>query len=504
MKKIYFGISVIAAAVLVMLILVTEVPLGITGQWVWQRIPAFQLQNQLFAVVTPLAVIAAVFFAVSFAISRFADNPRRVRLAGILIVLIGSFCFQEAILESGRAGRGENELAVLDKFTGGYVTEAANITRPGEYFRKYAEKLKQGGDRANHLNVHPPGNVFCGYLLLKFCEYTPFPRWYADWRSGLNDRHDTFSGTLFTTDAQKEKEELLYQAAAFTVFLNELALACAALLTLFAAIRLYGHTPSPGSFLRAAAAAVVLSGTAALFMGHCDSFYYFLGALIFYLLVCSARQTAGPVKAILCTLTGILTAFACSCSMSFGALIPFAAILFLCRKNWRSGIVPLVLFCTGGILLTAILWAYADVCLPECAFYAAKNNSVFLAGNRTTPWRWIPYDFLDCVLFASPLTVLAAAYGFLTGKDRFLSTRANVFRLAALLIIVLICANPFQISEMGRLLQYLFPALLILVLYRVFRDGDKLPIPAFTAAVFAQGVLFTILRVYLKLVIVWG
>lgn len=474
MKRWILYVSGIIAILASLLIICTDLPFGIPSQWTWQRVDREQLR--IFTSLIPVVLVLEALLHAGTLLKR----SRRTQFGLIALIFLGSYCMQEALLEGGRIGRAENEIAVLDRYAGGYLTAAAGITDPVAYFRNYAEKLKRDEDRANHLDVHPPGNVFTAWLMLKFCEKMPLIP--DEWR--IVPAGSYLEKALFRPGHEKEKMLPLQLAAILIVRLTPILNALAAVLLFLTAQRLCRNSspdalePEPDRLYLCGTFAAILSAAPVLFAGHCDALYYFLTTLILFL--CFTDRSLYAIPA------GILTAYGCSCSLAYGMLIPLAVVI--AGKDWRRT----VLFCAGGLIFAGVVYLMG-VDLVSCAVYAARNNSAFFRESGRSVLPWIPLNVLDLILFAAPLTVLTA-FSCDWRKDRVC--------MGAGVLLVFLCVSPFSRGEMGRLLIFLYPVVLLLALKRIL-SAENVYDGLMKHALRTQTLLMIVMRIFLRLAIVW-
>lgn len=207
--------------------------------------------------------------------------------------------------------------------------------------------------------------------------------------------------------------------------------------------------------------------------------------IVLWLLIRSARLPAGPAKAIFCALSGIaaLLAAALVKDLWFFVLISVCAvILYCCRRNWKSGIVPAIIFITGGLLAALSLYAFAEVdVLRYCrAFQISIGREMFPV--------WEKVFFIG-----TPLAMVVVITGIIYGKYRFFSTRLNVSGWIAVIVTLAVSMCCTSISH-----YVMWVALLWMTtsFARVLRTKDRLPILQYFTGLYGQGILILILIVH--------
>lgn len=167
-------------------------------------------------------------------------------------------------------------------------------------------------------------------------------------------------------------------------------------------------------------------------------------------------------------------------------LIPLAVVI--AGKDWRRT----ALFCAGGLIFAGVVYLMG-VDLVSCAVYAARNNSAFFRESGRSVLPWIPLNVLDLILFAAPLTVLTA-FSCDWRKDRVC--------MGAGVLLVFLCVSPFSRGEMGRLLIFLYPVVLLLALKRILSAENEYD-GLMKHALRTQTLLMIVMRIFLRLAIVW-
>ena len=388
LNKIYLPLMLITAFLLCIVIYLTNIPLGITSDWSWGR------HDKVFFPVYELAAIA-IFFIISviiaFKAGRFARSASEAVVC-ILLVLGCGFFIDYYMLQAGKFGLNENIFGVLDKYTGGYMTEAANIKEPGQYFRNFHIKLSKDEDESNHVDVHPPGNIMLSYTVLQWCRNAGVPG---------KILQTVMPAAIFEELATARKdgvfhgvpdEDAVFTAGAFMVLLSLVCLTLARLLIIAAALSLCRQC---GNFGITALLAICAVQAPILFLGHYDVLMFFLGAVCCFLFALSENSKRGYWWE-------IAAGFALGCSVLF-SLAFSALILFVFagvgisrpfdRRNWYR-----VAAVAGGGLLVVILCYICGIHIIEICLYASRNNSRYFAEAGRSIF-WAPFNILDYLIF---------------------------------------------------------------------------------------------------------
>lgn len=484
----------------------SDVPLGLPGEWVWKRRDAgFHEIFFLFLFEVP------VFLAIGGAAWWLAKKLRGRRLWALvpaILLLGGVLHYNTVVWDSGPGRRGENIVAFLDVFTGGYLNEAAHIQRPGLFFAGYAEKLSREKPPIHHLAVHPPGNVFGAWLVLNFARNEP--------AACVLERF------LVPDDVRSELAELMRRgtyrdlagdpaagtAAALLLGLSNLAVFGGLLAVLLAFFVLEGRAASSDGLLAGAFFALYACGGPVLFTGHFDTFLFFWGGLSCLAIALTMTAKRTPARLVFAALTGLVLAAATSCTLAFGAMILLAGAGFLlAARNFREGMATAAVFAAAGLLFVAALKWFAGVDLPACIWYASENNAAFYEETRRSFLAWWPYNLADVVLFTGTAVLALMAWGLqpprrIAGTWKFRRTPRNGFNCLAAAILLLLIVSPFSRGEFGRLIVFFMPCCLLAalpVLNALLRAGCSRLLLA--AALLSNVFLVFTIRLSLKLVI---
>ena len=154
----------LASAAAVWLLVGSDAPLGVVGEWVWNRTPRWP---------TPAAVLivaAATVGYVAFCVVGLRIGSTAARLAALLVAGAG---LQGALLSLPPAGAGVERWAISLHFApaSGYLTEAAKIDDLGAFLADYRGWLRTKG--SFHLGTHPPGLLVVNRLSLDLFEGRP-------------------------------------------------------------------------------------------------------------------------------------------------------------------------------------------------------------------------------------------------------------------------------------------------------------------------------------------
>jgi len=425
----------------------TDWPLGIPGEWTWQR------AEQTFFPWVEAAIIVVGFALAAFVVWlcdwRFAASPLRWLLLAIILAFGTWVDFN--LLQVGGMGSFEPVFAVIDPHTGGYLLESYQVDAVGEYLRSYHLRLARDADRRNHLDVHPPGNV----LFAKIARGISFPAAVQDFMFMPDMRKMMLR--MYASALQKLHFGESHLRAAENIVICFCILASVARYLIFLSLLLV----LPGKLANAGLVAALLAfglGGQILFLGHFDALMFFLGACCLFNLALLQRFPRLWLPC--CFSMGALLATGVFFSLAFAVLIPGTLLFFFCRYSRRAAWQHSLVLLAGGMVWVA--WAeIMQVRILHMVFYCARNNArFFLEAGRDGFWP--PANLLDLLLFEGtvfvfPLLLALPGWKKLRWRRdwRLGTSRSWVFAWAAVILFLLF--SSFSKGEMGRLLLFIFP-----------------------------------------------
>ena len=179
-KVLFWLAQIVGVAVTIGLLWGSEIPLGIPGEWTWDRIvlDADELQEMTFG-----WVIAGIATVVYLFVCLFADRrvleANRWEMTGWLaaLVLLGAVwhgVVQECPPDPHRLSK--TPWVVWYRATQGYYAEARFAANDDpQYLAKYTERLKDrtGDQDVLHFGTHPPGLVILHRTIIRFIAKSP-------------------------------------------------------------------------------------------------------------------------------------------------------------------------------------------------------------------------------------------------------------------------------------------------------------------------------------------
>jgi hypothetical protein len=465
-KKI-IGMFIIPASLIIPLLIVlvikSDIPLGLKGQWLWPRNSQYVIP---FAQWGLICIPATIALGSAYLLDFKFKRTLKVTLPIMCLIVTASMTVDIFTLQSGRVGSDENIIAIVDQYTTGYLHASENIKTPGRYFIDFTKKQLNAGTYNNrprdihHIHVHPPGNTLLSLGILLASKTTSIPKKICDLilpeKAGLLNK-------LNFTPVQYPAYYYYAACTIFMLFVISIPLGKALLIaSLFILSKNKFRYPGMASALICFAAPGPI-----LFLGHYDSFLFFLTSLWLFFFVLSFHKY--PISGGL--LTGIILAAGVFFTLAYGSLLLLTYLILvtmLLRKE--SSLTPLIAVTAGGI--SVIIFAAAfHINIINICIKCMENNTIFHAAVKRTI-GWALYNPIECLFFIGPLTclgMLGAAAKFNFKKFKKSCHPELLLPAVTTLILLILCLTPFSRGEFGRLIQYFTPIPLFITSYFIFK-----------------------------------
>ena len=176
---------VTATAAAVGLLWLTEWPLGVPGEWTWERIRHAETDraDSLLGICQAVLVAAAVVLVTWLSSRLFVDSRRPAwlsrlgRIGGLLGLVVTGFLAIHLLQESVPSGHGLARSSWVLYYPGssGYYYEARRVTSLESFRERYFRMLKDPDPhrRTLHLGTHPPGLFLAHLAVRELCRRSP-------------------------------------------------------------------------------------------------------------------------------------------------------------------------------------------------------------------------------------------------------------------------------------------------------------------------------------------
>ncbi|QDT25890.1 hypothetical protein [Gimesia panareensis] len=404
-------IPFLIAIILTLCLLASEtIPLGIPGEWTWQRIP-FNGPALLFGVIISLILFIVYLFITLWGLSRIRDCSRGELAVWLTTLAICSFLWSFYLQDAPPAeySLSKAPFVLYYKGSSGYFTEAnTGIENVSDYLAQYETKMEAGD--VLHEGTHPPGLPLFYRALIRLCETSP----------GLQS---------FLIESQPASFQFASEIIAETTAMtphpltqqDRAVLWCATLITLIASaltvipLFLLAREFSSRHVSWQVAAFWPLVPAALIFQPKSDALYSVLALLFLYSWVLAWRRHS----ALCFVLAGLLIWSGLFLTLAF-LPVALCAVLysFFCAWQQRTA-TPQSKFpwkrllsaagwslCGFGVPLV-LLGLLFHLNLPRVWLLNLQNHAGFYAEYPRTYWKWLLLNPLEISLaLGLPLTWL--------------------------------------------------------------------------------------------------
>lgn len=454
-----FLASLIGVLLTFVLLWYTNVPLGIPGEWTWDRHPLapdfpFNLVPSLFWV----GVLGSYVWAGSLRHEVAGSGTPRFLKTWLLGLAILSFCTLSGLREAAPVEFRSAKSAFVLYFPGssGYFTEASKVRETREFLRSYGEIVKQGD--VLHQGTHPPG-LIVGYRgVMWLCR----PRWVQDVLISTmpQDLRDAFriiseqsrsSGGPALTDHDRS---VLWAAS-----LIMQACVAATVIPLYTLLRLHLSGTSSWQLVSFWPLIPALN----LFMPKSDTCFPFIGCMVLSLWLYGLKRRSW----LLCIAAGFVFWLGMILSL---AMLPVACLAGL-LTIWKAasddaptGQRPVLLelvqkTAAGGVgflIPSIVLWSTTGCNLFEIWRDNFRNHAGFYQQFPRTYWKWLLENPLE-LGFAVGLPLSYLALVGLVRAIRNFRAPASVPALASFTTWFLLWISGKNMGEAARLWIFLMP-----------------------------------------------
>ncbi len=407
-------LTIAGSAAVLALLWLTEIPLGIPGEWVWLRLPTDE-QSGLNAMLA--GMVALGYVGVVFVGGQRLGRGRvlSVEIVGWLTVLVGIaaawlWTVQETAPPEGQWAKGPFVL-YYPSSSGYFYHVRYHSPDAGKFLGGY-EKLMSAGD-VLHVGTHPPGLFLVFHGLIAFQEAFPgiaieFFAWAPEsFREAMAIIRENSAQTPYPAEARD----------AITLWLASLlALACAAatVVPLYVLLRL--SLPRDAAWYAASLWPTI--PVVAIFLPKSDAAYPLISTALVTAVLLSWRGKSliGAFAAGAILWLGLLA------SLAFLPVLLFAGLCVVVDRwsssgvtRWSRGEVAWLLAAAAGFLMPVGLMAcLADVNLPAVWLWNYRNHAGFYQQFTRTWWAWLLINPLELTFAVGfPLASLAVRSGVL-------------------------------------------------------------------------------------------
>ncbi len=456
----------------------TGIPLGIPGEWVWDRVgpPDDWLLTILFAGIWGLIYFAFVW-AGDGRMAGCRSFEANLWLCGLVLAGFGWLWVAQDAAPAGYR-HSKSAWVLFYPASSGYFQLARDHDRDFDQFLRDYEKLMAEGD-VLHVGTHPPGLAMAYHGLIRVCRASPglCALLRSTEPAAMSDALDMIARNHAGTPQalRAEHRGTIWLAA----LLTQLA-AAATVVPLFLLIR--------RDFTRQTAWLAVSLWPAvpalALFLPKSDVLYPLLGVLLWYFWLTGweERSTWRSVLAGTTLLIGLCLSLALiPVWVGLGVItlwrgwfcdpeerVPDATSKLWFAKSWAA----------VGFLVPAVgLWWFKGVNLLAVWIWNYRNHAGFYAEYPRTYWKWLAVNPLEfCIAAGIPLACAALWGGWRIVSPQRRSRRAGLV-WTCLIVGGLLWISGKNMGELARLWILLMPPLVWLAAGALPADNEPMSPP---------------------------
>jgi len=404
-KLVIAAAGVLAAAISIYVLWMTNIPLGIPGEWTWNRLPRdeISLGNLQLAGLCGAIYVAVVLLGGRRLRVRHVSRPEVLGWLGGLM-LIAAFWLWQVQDTAPTAGQWAKAPFVLYyPSSSGYFYKVRYDGVPVGTFLSQYDALMAERD-VLHVGTHPPGLFLVFYGLIGVTESAPG---LANSLTGTmpDTFRDAFAIVQENTSFTPHPAEASDEATLWLATLLVLGCAVATVLPLFGLLRETLERTSAWY----GAALWPLVPAVAVFQPKSDVAYPFLATLFVWLCWNSWRNKS----AVLALLTGLVLWCGLMCSLAFLPVVLFMGLMLAAdwlrqRHNWWMTGSWIAMNLLGFMLPSAVLWGLTGLLMPRVWWWNYHNHAGFYAEYPRTWWKWLLVNPVELsVACGLPLMVLA-------------------------------------------------------------------------------------------------
>jgi hypothetical protein len=405
----------VAAAVSMALLWLTQIPLGIPGEWVWNRIEYMDGATETLLGIAQFGIIGAIYVLLAWQGQRHVDTCSRRELVAWLsgLVLVG-FAWLVAVQEGPRDEYRLSKAPFVLYYpaSSGYFHAARyDIASVPQLLRTYEQRMEKGD--VLHEGTHPPGLYVLYRWLISLVDGTPALVAVSDatMPKSFQDACDTidYARQLSADPLKPEDRTVMWLASLLTMLC-----AAAAVVPLFALVL---QTES-----RAVAWKTVafwpLIPVLAIFTPKSDVLFVFPAALLIMLWMLAVRHQSVVLGA-LAGLTGWFGLFLSLVFLPIGLVAFIAGMLTAMpaeRESARAGLYRALLRirspAVAGLVVvmaaTALLYQFAEINLARVWWLNWQNHAGFYDQYSRTVSGWLLVNPVELAFaVGAPIACLA-------------------------------------------------------------------------------------------------
>jgi methylthioxylose transferase len=448
--------AVVAALVSIAVLWTTTLPLGVPGEWVWERLPA---DAQTPANLILAAMGAALYLGFVILGDRRLSSSSTSKmellawLSGLAFAAFGwLWTVQDTAPTAGQLGKAP--FILFYPGSSGYFTHTRyEVTDANQLLRGYEDFMRKGD--VLHQGTHPPGLFLVFHGLIAFVDSQP---WLISALQATEPESVRDAFEIVAENSARTQQPLTPpdRAVLWLATLLAMTATAATVWPLYALLRV----TTDRSIAWVAAAAWPAVPAAAMFLPKSDAVFPFVACCALVALTGSVRQRSlwRGVVAGLVLFLGLFASLAFLPVMLFGALATLA--VGIRRAGWKSALWEMGPTIGGvaiglaiPVILTYVVWGMNMLTVWGWNYH---NHAGFYAQFPRTYWKWLLLNPVELSLALGAPVAMGALWGLPREKLSAWS-RADVMIVLAAGVWCLLWVSGKNAGEAARLWVLLMP-----------------------------------------------
>lgn len=491
MKSISVYLLIGSVALTAAVMLFDAVPLGVPGEWTWQRhehaADALDLLDRLL----PAILGGALFVGVAWwGLQRIHRADRKTTALLYALLIPAGFCWMYAVQKSTPVGYRDVKPSwvLYDPASSGYFFEAAfRMTSPSEFLSGYEERMNEGD--VLHVGTHPPGLFLLSRFCLSACRSSPT---LTDLVLSLQSRHERQAFRLLESSSLLAHP--LRDSDLAALHLLSLLTDSAMVLTIIPLAFLAGQFFKSATVWKICCLWPCLP-CLATFLPKSDLLFPLTGTVVVALMVSAMRKDG---RWLLAVAAGVVLWCGLLLSLAHLPVLFLLAALATSRAIQTNGSslrrdASMMAVLLAAVAVTATAWYVATDCnLLRVWYLNLTNHEGFYGQFSRTWWKWLLVNPLELVFaVGAPASLLIGAGCWRAwktcGDESSPDTRnAVAFCSAVAATWIALWLSGKNQGEAARLWCFLTPWLLVASGFMLDRDEAASSLPSFTKLIALQ------------------
>lgn len=456
-----------ASLISVGLFWLTEIPLGIPGEWTWERIPHISPGVDTLLGVLQAAVAGAVLLLVAWqGLRHIADASRKNIAAWLFGLTAASFLWLHAVQEAPPHPWRLSKSVFVAYYPGisGYFYKARyDVDDTSEFLKSYEDLMAEGD--VLHEGTHPPGLILFHRSLISMTGSSPALVGLIETLipDSAREAFDTIDENLQRNGRRLSAAD---RAATWLAVLIFQSLCAASVIPLFLLIR---QTCDRRTAWQAISFWPLIPALA-VFLPKSDALFTFSAAMLAYIWILAARRRSFGLG--LCA--GLIGWLGLFCSLAFlpiGLAVFVAAVAMKIADNPSKESMPLdrsigsaaqamIRPTLGGLTavcgLTILVSVIADMDLLRVWSLNLQNHAGFYDQFPRTTWKWLLVNPIELALACGiPLALAGSVAVFRAARKCGFAQSAQTLAVAVVWAILWLSGR--NSGEVARLWIPLLP-----------------------------------------------